>query len=80
MAGNISLVFSCLKNIYSIKNQENINENLLTALCPQIAVELFGKIQKAHEGKFLSKMLNTLLCVIVPTQWVSKMCYRACLN
>jgi len=30
--------------------------NFLTALCPQIAVELFSKIQKAHEGKFVSNM------------------------
>ena len=39
--------------------EEKINENLLIALCPQIAVELFNKIQKAHEGKF-----THLLCHI----------------
>jgi len=44
----------------------------LPDVCSQIAVELFSKIQKAHEGKFLSKMLNTQLCVIVPTQAFSQ--------
>ena len=46
--------------------------NLLTALCPQIAVELFTKIQKAHEGKFVSNMSNTWLCVIVSPQAFSQ--------
>ena len=42
-------IFQSKKIIKS--TEEKINENLLIALCPQIAVELFSKIQKAHEGK-----------------------------
>lgn len=45
---------------------------MLTGLFPQIAVELFSKIQKAYEGKFVFNMSNTCVGTICHLEFKPK--------